>query len=258
MATESEKKANRIVQALWIGPTLSQLEQLSIRSFLHQGHDYHLYVYDEPRNLPRGTVLHDAGEILPANRIFTYRDHDSPSAFANLFRYRLLLERGGWWVDTDVVCLRPFEFAAEHLFSTERLRDGTATTSSGVLKAPAASPVMEYALRRCEAADPKSLRWGETGPALLGEAVEACGFSAHRQRPEVFCPVNYWDWERVLDPQAAFDFDADTHAVHLWNEMWRRAASDKDRAPAAGSLYERLLTRFPERSLHDVAMRSSG
>lgn len=60
---------NKTLQGLWIGPELSLMEQLSISSFLQNGHDYHLYVYDEV-NVPAGTVVRSANEILPAVRIF--------------------------------------------------------------------------------------------------------------------------------------------------------------------------------------------
>lgn len=33
--------------------------------------------------------------------MFTYREHPSYAGFSSFFRYKLLLERGGWWVDTD-------------------------------------------------------------------------------------------------------------------------------------------------------------
>jgi hypothetical protein len=88
---------NRIVQGLWIGPELSVMEQLSIASFLRNGHEYHLYVYGEVKNIPMGTRVKDGDEeILPVSMIFQYRREKSYSAFSNFFRYRLLLERGGW------------------------------------------------------------------------------------------------------------------------------------------------------------------
>ena len=34
-----------VIQSLWIGERLSVMEQLSIRSYLDQGHPFHLYVY---------------------------------------------------------------------------------------------------------------------------------------------------------------------------------------------------------------------
>src|SRR4051794_38380380 len=110
---------NEIIQGLWIGPELSIMEQLSIASFLHNGHEYHLYVYDAVKNVPAGTVIDDANEILPASRIFQYKHQASYAGFANFFRYKLLLDRGGWWVDTDVICLKHFDFADEYVFATE-------------------------------------------------------------------------------------------------------------------------------------------
>ena len=83
------------IQGLWIGTHLSALERLSIRSFLQNGHEYHLYAYGEVRNLPDGTTVRDGREILPESRIFQYRDHKSFSAFSNFFRYKLLLDREG-------------------------------------------------------------------------------------------------------------------------------------------------------------------
>src|SRR5215216_3083614 len=125
MATEEVGAAsNRIIQGLWIGPELSVMEQLSASSFLRNGHEYHLYVYDEMRNVPEGTVVKAASEILPSSSIFQYKHQASYAGFANFFRYKLLLERGGWWADTDIVCLRPFDFAAPYVFASEMIRSG--------------------------------------------------------------------------------------------------------------------------------------
>jgi hypothetical protein len=43
-----------LIQSLWIGPELSRLEQLSIASFLKNGHPYELHVYDELPGIPAG------------------------------------------------------------------------------------------------------------------------------------------------------------------------------------------------------------
>src|SRR4051812_10885773 len=91
-----------VINGLWIGQ-LSPLEQLCIRSFIVQGHPYHLYTYDALDNVPAGVTLQDAGQILPKSLIFRNqlgKGKGSVAAFSDLFRYKLLLERGGWWVDT--------------------------------------------------------------------------------------------------------------------------------------------------------------
>ena len=74
-----------VIQGLWVGSELSLLERLSIASFLDNGHEFHLYVYGDVRNVPDGTTLKDGGEILHESLIFQYKEHRSFSAFANFF-----------------------------------------------------------------------------------------------------------------------------------------------------------------------------
>ena len=157
---------NSIVQGLRVGSTLSVMEQLSISSFLLNGHDYHLYVYEQPANLPVGKVLMDAAEILPQSSIFQYVNRPTYAGFANSFRYKLLLDPGGWWADTDVVCLKPFEFPSDHVFSSQE-GDGTDVATTSVIKAPSGSPTMTMAWDICQSKHPTNLRWGETGPTLM-------------------------------------------------------------------------------------------
>src|ERR1043165_6115986 len=115
-----------LMQALWLGSKLSGMEQLSLASCVAHGHDYHLYAYEDLDNVPAGAVLADASRVLP--REWLFRDsRGTVSGFSNFFRYKLLLEKGGWGGDADVVCLRPFDFEQEYLFLTEPdLRIGSA------------------------------------------------------------------------------------------------------------------------------------
>ena len=232
-----------LIQSLWIGPRLSVMEHLSISSYLAHGHAYHLYVYDEVDNLPAGLVLRDANEILPASMIFQYSQYKSYAGFANFFRYQLLLERGGWWVDTDTVCLKPFAFADDYVFAREQLEDREVVTN-GTIKAPPGSEILAEACRICRAKNPEELHWGETGPRLLGELVDQFGFEASVQPAAAFCPIAYNAWEGVLDPAVEWTFEPATHAVHLWNEMWRRAGKDKEQSYPSDCLYERLKRRY--------------
>src|SRR4030095_1161151 len=85
---------NNPIQSLWIGAELSNMERTSIQSFLDHGHQYHLYAYQDVANVPAGAVLKDGNEIFPASLIFQYSDRKTYAAFSNVFRYKLLLERG--------------------------------------------------------------------------------------------------------------------------------------------------------------------
>lgn len=241
MAAEAD--SNRIIQGLWIGTELSVMEQLSVTSFLANGHEYHLYVYDEMRNVPLGTVVKDACEILPASSIFQYKHQASYAGFANFFRYKLLGERGGWWADTDIVCLKPFDFADEHVFSSEVCR-GEEVITSGIIKAPAGSPVMAYAWEVCQQKNPSELVWGETGPRLMAVAVSKFSLSHLKQPFQVFCPLDYSEWHRVLEPDFETRFGETTYAIHLWNEMWRASGQDKNAEYNSACLYERLKRKY--------------
>lgn len=233
---------DNIIQGLWVGDALSVMEQLSIASFLRNGHEYHLYVYEHVKNIPAGTTIKDGNEILPASRIFKYKQQNSYAGFANFFRYKLVLERGGWWVDTDVVCLKPFDFEEEYVFASE-FAQGKEFTTSGIFKAPAGSDVMAYAWSVCETKEPERLVWGETGPRLIAAAVREFSLERFTLRPEVFCPIGYADWHKVLEPGAKLSL-SDSYAIHLWNERWRVAGQDKNATYPAECLYERLKSCY--------------
>ena len=229
-----------IIQSLWIGDRLSTMEQLSIRSFQAHGHQFVLYVYEDIDGVPPGTILRDANRVLPASRIFTYREHRTYAGFANFFRYKLLLENGGWFVDADMVCLRAFDFQDDYVFSSEGRLEQRQLVNVGVIKAPAGSAVLEYAWRACERMDTAALKRSQCGPALFGEAVDTHALGPYVQPWPVFCPVHFSAWRRLLDPSAPWPLPPETCAIHLWNEQWRRSGQDKDARYDATCLYERL------------------
>jgi hypothetical protein len=232
---------NDAIQSLWIGPALSTMERLSLTSFVAAGHDVDLYVYDDVAAVPEGVELRDAAEILPRERIFRYAKHETVAGFSNFFRYKLLLDRGGWWVDTDVVCLKRFKFKTEHVFASEIAKE-TPTVTSCVIRAPAGSPAMRMAWDVCDASDPNTLRWGETGPRLCGTVVSELKLDDRVQPPQVFCPIPYHRWRDLLDPNVKPSLGG-AYAVHLWNELWRREGVSKDGPYESRCLYG-LLTRL--------------
>lgn len=115
-----------IVHSLWVGSALSPLEMLTIHSYVANGCQFWLWSYDQNSiELPEGAVQKDAREILPEREVFRYSEDtllDLPSGrgshagFAEIFRYKLLFEHGGWWSDMDVTCLKPLDFECEYVF----------------------------------------------------------------------------------------------------------------------------------------------
>lgn len=253
------------VQMLWVRGDLSRMELLSVRSFLSHGHPVHLYTYDPPRNLPAGVTIMPAAEIVPPelaplNPAAPFAK-GSMGAFSDYFRYKLLSARGGWWVDMDVVALKPFSGFADIVMASTREETHGLVANGFVMRFPPGHPVPDACLRALAGLKLSELNISQTGPLLLHHIIGPAGVAAHCQPPEIFAPVP-WNasgqfvqpfWRYALDkfkhrlrrPHLACRFTHGTVAVHLWNETWRNAGLDKNARYPASSLYERLHRRFP-------------
>src|SRR4029079_65929 len=148
-----------------------------------------LYSYGDVKNVPAGTVVTHANRILPAAKIFKYRDHDSYAGFANYFRYKLLLEEGGWWADADVVCLKPFVFDDDYVIASEKSDSGSEVAASCVIKAPRGSELMQYLWETCVSKNPSEIEWAETGPRLVEMAVRKLRLERYRKSHRAVRPV---------------------------------------------------------------------
>jgi hypothetical protein len=226
-------KMGEIINSLWIGRPLSLIERLSIISFLRNGHEYHLYCYDKIGGVPKGVIVRDAAEILPASEIFYYehragKGKGSVAAFANLFRYKLLLERGGWWMDTDMVCLRPLDFIEPVVFAGQRTSGGLQVTNAAI-KLPKRHLIAEQCYETARRESGPKMSWGKTGPHLLDDVVKKNSLQQSIKAPEIFCPLDYSVWQKLLEatPLAQL-ITPESRTIHLWHELWRRAKIKTD------------------------------
>ena len=244
-----------IIQSLWIGRPFSLLEKLCTQSFLNQGHEFHLYCYEEIQGVPPGVVIKNAAEILPASTIFSYKKglgKGSVSAFSNLFRYKLLAERGGWWVDSDIVCLRPFRFPEPVVIAGELSLENKIQAASAVLKFPPQHALMRHGHEIAAARKPKELRWGDTGPKLLHRLLTETGQTQLIQPPGTFCPVHHWEWQQLVagPPELlAKTIASGATALHLWHERWRREKVQLDHFENAPAPWKRKVRAWFKRPL---------
>lgn len=128
--------SNLPVQMVWIGDRVSRLEYLCMRSFTANGSPIHLYTYNQVENLPKEVICLDANEIFPKDRIFKYKG--SYAIFSDLFRWKLLAQKGGYYSDTDVLCVKPLDFVESALVGKEVHN----MVNSAFLKFPAQHPVV--------------------------------------------------------------------------------------------------------------------
>ena len=240
---------------LWVRGRLSTMERLSIASFLHHGHPVRLFSYEDVADLPAGALLENAAHIVPEKEIFTNPGaigHGGLSIFANFFRYRLLLARGGIWAECDLVCIKPFGFAQTmaHFFGSERMINPSDASvnpavwiQNCIIQAPPGSPIIARALRIAEQADLLNGPWGSTGPRAVHAAVEELNAMNFVMSPDVFCPFGWWQVPEFITPAIRL-IPETAHAIHLYNEIWRRNFIDKDARYDPLSLYERLKRQY--------------
>lgn len=241
-----------IIQLLWVGSALSKIELLSIRSFLACGHEVHLYSYDRDISVPPGCVVKDAGEIIPESEIFMHsgkagRSKGSLAGFADMFRWKLIYERGGAWADCDVICLKPIDSTC--IVSTELARLGTFVVpgvTNCFFASPPGEPAFLRAFEEARSADRSALLWGEIGIHKMSDIVAEEHWQDRLTSPSDICPIPSF---RIVDAiHGKFDVDAviemtGCRAVHLYNEVMRMVNLDKHGAFPFGSLLELLDKR---------------
>ena len=264
---------NRVVAMLWIGPRLSKMERLSIKSFQAHGHEVHLYVYDKVENIPEGTVVEDAAEIVPESRIKDFRYLAQAS---NLWFYKYLLERGGIISDCDNVALRPVECFGEYGFY-RNVEETTVTAA--ICKAPQGSALMKYLYdyvngltsKQLAVAEYQSLGPDLTRRVIIGEgATYHYGIAAYGLPPVeypfahlrayfkpgyVTDPVSWSRIQDLIDPDAVWPRLNDATTLHLFSGAWEGMSGHanlpeyltlgtKDHEYPKGCLYEYLKVRY--------------
>lgn len=243
---------SNIFQSLWIGGTLSKMEQLAMKSFVDNDLEYHLYTYGEVTNVPEGVIIKDGNEILPESEIFRYKN-GSVSAFSNLFRFTMLFKRGGYWVDTDLACIRPFKFEKDYVVVTEPSRDYRySIVTSCFMKLPKGSDAARTGMIIQQIQKKKILTgeidWG-SGPKTMQEVVMRCKLQDYIVPWYTVCSCNWTSMQSIVDPTfecpnvVIKDYNKlpkGMVGIHFWNEVWRRNGLDKNADFHKDSIYEQL------------------
>lgn len=219
------------------------MERLCIASYMQNEHEFHLYTYNSIENIPEGTIVKDANDIISYDKIF-YDSRGGVASFADWFRYKLLYERGGWWVDMDSVCLRHFDIESEFCFSSEyEYNSQLYTVNNGFIKSPPKIEFLQEMLMMVDKKIGEPIDWGDFGPRLLGRILKGYESNEYIQPPEVFCPIS-WNKVYMLISKQEWEWPKSAFAVHLWNEMWHIGRLDKDAVYHPDSIYERLKRKY--------------
>ena len=234
---------NNPIQSLWIGTELSLMEIMCIRSYLSNGHEFHLYVYDKVKNIPESAIIKDANGIIPQNEIFV-DGFGGYVNFSNRFRYKMLYKIGGWWVDMDTICLKPFDFETDYVFSSETSDPfSRKLVNTTYIRSLPGAKFLNDCLDFLDKRGIENLHWGELGVNLISRMIFRNGLGEYVKEPEIFCPVSGYQLNLLINDTDNMLPDT-SYALHWWNELWRRRGLNKNSVFDSNSVYETLKRRF--------------
>ena len=172
--TGKPKKSNhpipKIIHQIWFGdPELKPVKWMESFKCLNPEYEYHLWTEE---NLPP----------LVNQRIFDQTD--SYSQKSDIARYEILKQYGGFYVDCDFVCLKPFD----HLYRTLNKKLCVAYESAkntllanGLIGCSPNHPLMDILVKaiRRQAVRPdffKKRVWAATGPKFITDEIKQSGY----------------------------------------------------------------------------------
>lgn len=164
-------------------------------------------------------------------------------AHINLFRYAFLYHFGGWWIDSDLVSLKPDLPQEELFFAASGERD---LVSLAMVKFPSGHPLLTHAVERTAAADVGS--WAQSGSPLFTALLDQHGLIQYSRPPEEVCPLSWFELEIVFDPLRAEEVRRrcnSSYALDLHHEVWRGAGIPQRFAAPEGSFLDMLAQQHP-------------
>lgn len=249
------------VQSLWVGPELSELEILSIKSFQKVGHKFILYTYGKVKGIPSGTIVKDGNKIMKKTDLFLFKKSLLP--FSDIFRYKMLYEKGGYWVDLDMIALKPLKFKEPFIFSSERTiqkgpyrnREKKEIENIGILKAPEKSDFYKELFEACMEEYNKEVKENIQFMRTMRVILEKYGYQKYVKPAKMFCPLDWWHTKDAFYPPCCkekydvkgYSVDSvlkNAHTVHMWRSiMYKRHKIDLSVEFDPNSMWERLKTR---------------
>tara|TARA_Y100000310_G_scaffold344041_1_gene454747 strand:+ start:29823 stop:30464 length:642 start_codon:yes stop_codon:yes gene_type:complete len=201
----------KIIHQIWLGDQKKRPDDM-IQTWLDMNPEWEHMLWTD-NNLPK---------IKNKNQ---FRAMKELAGKADILRYELLHDIGGFFIDADSVCVKPLEdfFLDNDSFccwENEYLRSGL--MSNGYLGACKGNELMKHLIERIEmmppeviASAPNLTAWKITGPMFLTDSVQKQTYNKLRIYPSFyFIPKHYSGLESSFEPVYAEQYWGSTETVH--------------------------------------------
>lgn len=230
----------------WEGK-FSIYEKLSISSFLENGFFVNLWTYST-----ENFIENEKLEVKNANLIMSKKDlslftqnfqKKNLSSFSNLFRYKILDQFGGWWFDTDCICIKEVEHF-ENLAKSKQFVIGLVdkySVNGSVMffnDEKHMNQLVTFVEEKLKNKD-INFKWGEIGPTLLTNYLKENNLMEFAVPKNFFYEVSANNFHLFFSKKSKKDLNLrlkNSYVSHLWNEMYRRYLIDKNKLPPRQSL----------------------
>ena len=231
----------------WAKGPMSRLEYLCMKSFVDQNYRLLVWSYDDSLEIPEKAILRDANKVVDESKLFLNR-RGSYAGFSDYFRYKVLNRFGGLYADTDVIAVRPAqELPKKQFLVTEHTRKKAFNRyiNGNVIynPNPQKGNVIDLALAYTRRFPKDDVEWAEIGPDLLSAIVHIYPRHDFEIQPPVFAnPLAWWECPQKLLTDDSDGLSEKSFFLHCYNEMWREAGIDKNKAVLQqGTLLSKLF-----------------
>lgn len=203
----NDMKIPRIMHFIWVGSPIPDRLMANVGTWreMHPDWGIHLWTDDNLPNLRNADLYHRAASLVPADAVGQFR--------ADIARYELLYDFGGFYADVDTIPLRPVDSALKghEVFAAMEDRSWVGNTYLGAVRRHSIFLDLITGLpgnvKRQRGKRPNKL----SGPQYLTPVWKRHG--GYTAPSRLFYPHSYSDVKNGTVPT---DYDDDVFAVHQW------------------------------------------
>lgn len=257
------KKIMTTFNGFWHGPPLGLLRSACLNSFIANGHNFRLYTYQNYDGIPDGVELKDANSIIKEEDILWYPNPSSRTKkdlgpFSDIFRFKLLNEQGGWWSDTDAICLSSNISDVQEAWCQENPKWLANSIGTSQLCLEKGGKLSAELYRRAQEISKAPLEKRESlGPILLRQTIVDLGLELDNNADASrFYPYTWYEMFKLWLPeycQEVISRTSNSLFLPIYQSMPTYAGLDLLHLPPKGSyLYEFLNANKGKHSLQGL------
>ncbi|MEW9838530.1 glycosyltransferase family 2 protein [Mesorhizobium marinum] len=207
------RASKTVFNGFWHGPELGPMRMACLASFVRMGHQFELYTY-EPVTVPKGVTIRDANTIIPLSEIFYYENQFTGrrdiGPFSDLFRFKLLMEKGGWWSDVDAFCLSKSIPTVERAWAQEKPELSPDAVGTSQIAFAANDSVVRELYESCLNLSKAGFSTREAlGPLLISDVIRKNSLPTNCfGSPATFYPVRWIEMFKLWLPQFKNELNA--------------------------------------------------